>query len=169
MALCVHVATCNKPANSMSANGWTSYYYWNTDGTLQSVQLPLDSTGHRPETDYTYSPFGGDGFALLTGKTQKITPTQSVTTSYAYNAGNHYVPQTVTVDPTAIDPTGLNLITTLNYNAQGDVISVKGPRSDVDTTSYFTYDADRRNLCWRVDPRPPPSNSDAQKRSSQCI
>jgi hypothetical protein len=34
----------------------------------------------------------------------------------------------------------------LAYNAQGDVTSVKGPRTDVDTTSYFTYDADRRNL-----------------------
>ncbi len=149
VALCVHVATCNKPSSSLSANGWTSLYGWNSDGTLASVQLPLDPTSHRPETDYTYSPFGGDGFTLLTGKTQKITPTQSVTTSYAYNAGNHYVPQSVTVDPTAIDPGGLNLITTLAYNAQGDVISVKGPRTDLDPTAYtsfFTYDLDRRNL-----------------------
>ncbi len=139
--ICVTVATCNKPVNSTSANTWTSFYSWNTNGTLASVQLPLISTGNRPETDYTYTQYGT--FSLLTGKTQYISrsPTVTTTTSYAYNAANHYVPLSVTVDPT-----GLNLTTTLAYDAQGDVTSVKGPRTDVDTTSYFTYDADRQNL-----------------------
>ncbi len=135
------MATCNKPVNSTSANNWTSFYSWNTNGTLASVQLPLISTGNRPETDYTYTQYGT--FSLLTGKTQYISrsPTVTTTTTYSYNAANHYVPQYVTVDPT-----GLNLTTTLAYDAQGDVTSVKGPRTDVDTTSYFTYDADRQNL-----------------------
>ncbi len=67
-------------------------------------------------------------------------------TDYDYDSTNFYVPKTVKVDPTTVDPTGLNLITTLGYDKQGDVTSVKGPRTDIDTTSYFTYDLDRRNL-----------------------
>ena len=84
--------------------------------------------------------------SALTAKTQYVsrcTPVRVVKTEtdYAYDAGHNYVPSTVTVDPG-----GLQLVTTLAYDAQGEVTSVKGPRTDIDTTSYFTYDLDRRNL-----------------------
>jgi len=144
---CTTINTCNKPLTTVSANGWTTNYTWNSNGTLSKVQLPTTGTAGKPETDYGYTGYTGadqNTFQLLTSKVQYVTRSPSVTkteTDYAYNASNHYVPQTVTVDPT-----GLDLITTLTYNAQGDVTSVKGPRTDIDTTSYFTYDLDRRNL-----------------------
>ncbi len=147
VAQCANVATCNKAATSLSANGWTTTYNWNSNGTLASMLLPQDATTKRPETDYTYTTYGADGFSLLTGETQYIartTPVVKTTTAYAYNAANHYVPQSVT-----LDPSGLNLTTTLGYDAQGDVTSSRGPRTDLDPTAYtafFTYDADRRSI-----------------------
>ena len=139
---CTTPKTCNKPVTTTSANGWVTNYTWNSNGTLSTVKLPADNAGKRPETDYGYTTYAGA--SLLTSKVQFVARTPSVVkteTDYAYNASNYYVPSTVTVDPT-----GLDLITTLAYDAQGEVTSVKGPRTDIDTTSYFTYDLDRRNL-----------------------
>ena len=147
---CTTITTCNKPLTSVSANGWTTNYTWNSNGTLSKVQLPTTGTAGRPETDYGYTGYTANGatFSLLTSKVQYVSrsPIVKTETDYAYNASNDYVPSTVTVDPTVVDPTGLNLVTTLTYDPQGDVINVKGPRTDIDTTSYFTYDLDRRNL-----------------------
>ena len=148
---CTTPATCNKPATSVSANGWTTNYTWNSNGTLSKVQLPTTGTAGRPETDYGYTGYTANGatFSLLTSKVQFVTRTPAIVkteTDYAYNSANFYVPSTVTVDPTVVDPTGLNLVTTLTYDPQGDVISVQGPRQDIISKSYFSYDLDRRNL-----------------------
>ena len=144
---CVTPTTCNKPLTTTSANGWVTNYTWNANGTLATVKLPGDVMGIRPETDYTYTGYTGSDlntFQLLTAKTQYVSRSPSVVkteTDYAYDTGHKYVPLTVTVDPS-----GLDLVTTLAYDNQGEVTSVKGPRTDIDTTSYFTYDLDRRNL-----------------------
>ncbi len=84
-------------------------------------------------------------------------------TDFDYDSTNFYVPKTVKVDPT-----GLNLITTLGYNAQGDVTSVKGPRLDIDTTNYFTYDLDRRNLL-AIGPDPDGTTSGNQRVATKKI
>ncbi len=102
--------------------------------------MPADSSGRRPETDYSYGTFGA-GFKLLTGKTEKIDATHSLTTAYAYNASNFFVPQT-----TAVDPTGLNLVTTYTYDVFGNPTQADGPRTDVADIANFTWDADRRSI-----------------------
>ena len=170
--VCASPKTCNKPLTSVSANGWTTNYTWNTNGTLSKVQLPTTGTAGRPETDYGYTGYTANGatFSLLTSKVQYVSrsPIVKTETDYAYNSANFYVPSTVTVDPTVVDPTGLNLVSTLTYNAQGDAISIKGPRTDIDTTSYFTYDADRRNLL-AIGPDPDGTVSGNQRVATKKI
>jgi len=164
--VCTTINTCNKPLTTVSANGWVTNYTWNSNGTLSTVKPPTTGSAGRPETDYGYTGYTANGatFSLLTSKVQYVSrsPIVKTETDYAYNAGNDYVPSMVTVDPTAVDPTGLNLVTTLTYSAQGDVIGVKGPRADIDTTSYFTYDADRRNLL-AIGPDPDGTTSGNQR------
>ncbi len=114
VAACTTIATCNKAVTTVSANGWTTNLTWNSYGLLAQVKLPADASGSRPQTDYTFAPFGADGFRLLTGKTELVTSAISRSVAYDYEGTNDYVPKTVTVDPS-----GLGLVTSFVFDAQG--------------------------------------------------
>jgi RHS repeat-associated protein len=143
---CANIITCNKPATQFDAKGSETDISWSSlTGLLTKVVLPAPSSGaNRPETDYAYSTFGSAGFSLLTGVTQKTGPsvgsgTGWTTTTYAYNSGNDYVPQSSTVDSG-----GLNLVTAYTYDATGNPIEVDGPRTDVQDVQDFTWNANRQ-------------------------
>ncbi len=128
--VCVNHLTCNKPT---SENGprtdvvdVTDYSWDATYGDLLQIKKPADQSGQRPQTDLTYSMFGpgGSQFRLLTGTTDKISSSESVSTAYTYNTSNKYVLSTATVDSG-----GLNLRTCFKFDAVGNLISTSDARA----------------------------------------
>ncbi len=136
---CTTIAICNQPAGTTDARGNTTNYSWNgATGQLTQILAPADSNGQRPQTDFAYSSVsvGGATVSLLTSKTQKIDATTSVVTAYAYNSTNKYVPQTITNDQG-----GLNLTTSLTFDAVGNLTAVTDARGKI---ANFAWDLDRR-------------------------
>jgi RHS repeat-associated protein len=149
--ICANQKVCNKLASETDGRGNVANYSWNTTyGDLTQVMLPADSAGVRPQTDYAYALFGAAGsqFRLLTSKTEKISPSGSLATTYAYNTSNKYVLQTATVDPT-----GLVLATGFTFDSRGDPTAVDGPRTDVVDVTNYTWDANRR-LVFKIEADP---------------
>ncbi|CAL4869724.1 hypothetical protein MMA231_04016 (plasmid) [Asticcacaulis sp. MM231] len=135
---CLNNIVCDKPATETDALGNIKNYTWNTTtGELTNIKLPAGRTGPRPETDYLYT--AHNGIRFLTSKIEKIGASQSLTTTYSYDPSNHYVLKDVTVDPT-----GLNLTTSLTYDTLGNLISVDGPRTDVTDITTYQWDGGRR-------------------------
>lgn len=136
---CANPKTCNKPVSVTNAKGGVTNYAWDGfTGNLTQVLKPADASGQRPQTDYGYSSFGS-GFTLLTSKTDKVSASQSLTTTYAYNSGNKYLLQSSTVDPS-----GYALTTSYSFDSIGNLTAVDGPRTDVADVTNYTWDADRR-------------------------
>ena len=122
----------------------TDFAYDPATGNLTSVTLPAaTSGGARPQTSFTYQTFAGAGglpsFTLPTSVTRKIDASTTTVVTTAYNAANFYVPQT-----SIVDPTGLNLVTTVTYDATGNLTNVDGPRTDVTDVTQYGYDNERR-------------------------
>lgn len=136
-------AVTNQVASSTDAKGNVANFTYNTNGTINKVQLPADNAGIRPETTYTYvnyTPTGYPTFSLPQTVTNKINSTQSTVTSTTYNATNKYVPSTTVVD----SGTGkLNLTNTFTYDAVGNLTKVDGPRTDVTDTITTAYNTER--------------------------
>jgi YD repeat-containing protein len=149
---CTNSVTCNKPFSETDPRGNVTNYSWNgTTGDLTQVLMPADKTGVRPQTDLGYTTLNGVSF--LSSKTEKISNSQSVVTSYSYDSGNHYVFQSATVDPS-----GLNLPTILGYDLVGNLISVDGPLQGSGDTTTYKWDNGRR-LEWTVMPDPDGASS----------
>ncbi|HEY4940051.1 MAG TPA: RHS repeat-associated core domain-containing protein [Rhizomicrobium sp.] len=147
---CANLATCNKPATSTAGNGTVSAFSLDSaSGLLTQILGGLNASlvcqladGVCPQTDLAYTAFsgtGGSSFKLLTGKTQKISASQSLVTSYVYNTGNKFVLQSGSVDPS-----GLNLTTSFTFDTAGNITAIDGPRTDVTDISNYVWDADRR-------------------------
>ena len=139
---CVNAVICDQPLTETDARTKITNYSWNgSTGDLTQVLKPADLTGKRPQTDLGYTTLNGISF--LTSKTEKISDAnsvvKSVATSYGYDSTNHYVLKTV-----ATDPAGLNLTTTLAFDAIGNLTSADGPRTDVTDITTYQWDPDRR-------------------------
>lgn len=128
-------ATWNKPATITDARGnTTTFAYFNSGAgtSLMSSATRPDPDGGGPMTapvySFTYNSLG-----------QPLTATDptGLVTANTYNAANY--PAT-----SVLNPSGINAITSFSYDAQGDVVSVDGPRTDVVDVTYATYDAMRR-------------------------
>ncbi len=173
-ATCTNPVTCNKPAWTRDAKGnETDYTYDPTHGGVLTVTLPADANSLRRKTFNTYTSFNtGDGliYRLTRSETCGLTATQlssltacpsatteppatptsvtvtdygtSTTAPYTYKS---FQPYSVTLTDKGLTP--LVATTTYTYDVLGDVVAVDGPRTDVDDTSYKTYDANRRVVC----------------------
>lgn len=119
--------------------GRTTYYDRdNSTGQLDEIRYP---DGGRTLYGYTGYSIGGRSTSLLTSEA-KIVGSGHIPreTQYTYNSGNKWVPHLVKVDPT-----GLNLVTTLSYDANGNLETVDGPRTDVSDIITLSY-TPRREL-----------------------
>jgi RHS repeat-associated protein len=148
---CQNPKTCNKPVRITDARGGVTQFLWDVgSGQLAQILGPADVHGVQPQSDFTYAgqTMGVDIVQLLTSVIKKIAPGQSVTTAYAYNAGNKYV-----LDHATVDPSGLALTTGFSFDLAGNVTQVNGPRDDVVDLTNYVWDADRR-LTYEVLPDP---------------
>lgn len=156
-------ANCNRPLRETDARGYVQRNTWDgATGLLTRVETGLNSSlncalpstdpnyGTCPQTDVVYSLFGpgGNQFRLMTQRTDRISASQSLVTSYSYDTSNHYVPLSAT-----IDPSGLNLITILTFDAIGNLTTINGPRTDVTDVTNVTWDNARR-LRMRIEADP---------------
>jgi|GEM_PF-1373078 len=141
--VCVNIAVCNKTTIATDARGNSTNYSWDTGSgdllgiTYPSVYSPADNGNAQPQLTYTYSTLNGIRF--LTNVAQKRSASVTLSSAYTYNAANHYVPQT-----SISDVGGLALTTTAVFDSSGNLTSIDGPRTDVDDTSYYLWDASRR-------------------------
>ena len=157
---CSNWRTCNKPATETDARGTVQRNTWNaTSGLLTRVETGLNSSfacianigASCPQVDALYEPRSIAGFTsvqLPTQITQRISATQNLVSTFSYNPSNHLMLQTGTVDVG-----GLNLTTTLAFDANGDLTQVDGPRSGIDDNRNFVWDLQRRiRLLIEADP-----------------
>ena len=145
---CSNPIICNESSSDTDGNGKTTNYSWvSTSGLPQQVLLPADTNGNRPETDFAYQTCGS-ALQLPYTKTEKITTSVSVITQYAFNGANKCVLQSA-----AVDPSGLNLVTSLTFDAVGNLTAIDGPRTDVTDVSNYTWDVNRR-LIFAIQPDP---------------
>lgn len=156
---CLNPVKCNKPNWTQDARGnYTYYTYDPTHGGTTLVQSPADSSGATPEAVTTWAQFTAQvrnsAGAMVNSGTiwlpQSISACASAatcngsvnqlitTTAYAnYNL----LPSSVT---TAAGDGSASATTSYSYDNTGNVMTVDGPRTDVDDRSYNTYDALRR-------------------------
>ncbi|MFC4527581.1 putative Ig domain-containing protein [Dyella halodurans] len=104
------------------ANDITAYTY-DADGRLTQTQ---DALGNISKDQYDT-----DGHLIQT------TDATGHVVTYSYDASGRVL--TRTVDPTSLDPGGLNLVTTYAYDGAGRELSVTDPTGSVTT---YSYDAD---------------------------
>lgn len=135
---CANWATCNKPASQTDAKGNVTNYAWDAaTGNLTQILKPADAGGVRPQVDLVYTPLGAGasacsnsatagGIAMLCQKTEKISSSASVVTSYAYNISNKYVLQSAVQDVG-----GLNLRSCFSFDAKGNLISKTDPAANL--------------------------------------
>jgi RHS repeat-associated protein len=158
---CVNQVTCNRPVQITDGRGYVEYDTWDpTYGLISRVQqgltasltCGLTTSTTCPQTDITYTPYTGSGgvgtLMLLNQRTDKVSASQNLVTAYAFNAGNHFVLQTETVDSG-----GLNLTTTLSFDGVGNLTQIDSPRTDVADVRNFVWDSLRR-LTMSIEPDP---------------
>jgi RHS repeat-associated protein len=139
---CVNPVICNKPDSETDGRGGVTNYTWNaTHGGLAQFRRPADQSGVRPGSDYTFTLFGpaGNQFRLITRTSDRVSSSVSRITDFTYNSANRYVLSTA-----AVDPTGLNLVTSYTFDSTGDITQIDGPRTDVADIRNFTWDGMRR-------------------------
>lgn len=135
-------STFNKLASATNPLSKVTTYTYTAQGNPLTVTSPADASGMAPTTTYGYTAFTVAGFPtfyLQSSTTSKISSTNSLVSTVAYDATNRYVPKT-----SALDPGGLNLTTTYTYDAVGNLTRIDGPRTDVADVSTFAYDANRQ-------------------------
>jgi hypothetical protein len=162
---CLNMKTCNQPNWTRDAlNNQTDYAYDETHGGVRRVTLPADQNGLHLRTYYTYSPFDtGNGIihrqtrsescgldagqltlpACPAASTTAVTVTSYGSSSTAPYTYSSFLPHQVTNS----DGAGtLSATTTYGYDRAGRVVSVNGPRTDLDDTTYATYDIAGRTV-----------------------
>jgi len=129
---CANAVTCNDASSMTDANNNTTNYQWDaSSGNLTQILKPAvlsaaDNSNIRPQIDLGYSTLNGISF--LSSKTEKIDGSHSTTTTYGYNANNHYVLQTVIQDSG-----GLKLQTCLKFDNVGNLIGKTDPNAALTT------------------------------------
>jgi len=131
---CANARTCNLIDHVIDARGFRTNYTWSTvHGGMLSQVSGLNSAGSCaigstcPQTDYGYTAFtGSDGatFYLLTSKVEKIDASRSRTTTYAYDAANHYALASATVTATGEADA---LKTSFQFDEIGNLVSATEP------------------------------------------
>lgn len=143
---CLNPKTCNQPSWSRDAKGSLTDYTYGSTGQIETVMLPAVPVGSpsvnvRPLTIYGYTNYnvGGQTISMLTSKSERVDANRTRAIAYEYNASNRYLPWKV-----KSDPGGLNLVTTLSFDAVGNLQSIDGPRPGTADTSTYIFDANRR-------------------------
>jgi len=160
---------CNKPINVIDARGSEWDYQYDANSGEASVELaPADATNRRAVTRTTYSAFSyvpsfliPSGIAVppayhitakdtcftstVTGSTIDFTQVCSVGSrrhdTYNYTTSSNSDPELGSV---VEDGDSVAATTTYTYDQVGNILSINGPRTDVDETKYVTYDVLRR-------------------------
>ena len=147
---------CNEPTSVIDPNGnETDYTYSDAYGAVLTATAPADANGVRPQTRYTYQQFTAQGQTgavwLLISTSTCMTATtanpascvgtaQEVVKSYGYDSNNLLLIS----EKTAAGDGSVTATMLYGYDAVGNRVWVKGPRTDVDDTRYTTYDVLRR-------------------------
>jgi RHS repeat-associated protein len=152
-AVCSNTATCNKPNWVKDGNGnQTDYTYDPVHGGVLTATLPADSSGVRPQTRYTYTPFDtGNGVLYRLTRTSECvsgsacsgTAAETVTTTTYW--GTTFLPATVT---RAAGDGSVSTSTTHSYDDAGRPIQITDTRGN---SSYKRYDAVGR-LVGEIEP-----------------
>jgi hypothetical protein len=127
--------TCNKPSYVVDPKGNRTNYTWDaTHGGLLTETSGLNSAGGCalaggvcPVTTYGYTAFAGtDGasFYLLTSKQELISSGVTTTTTYEYDASNHWA-----LKSSVADSGGLSVRSCYKFDATGNLISITTPRA----------------------------------------
>jgi YD repeat-containing protein len=116
-------AICNKVASTTNPRNKVTEYTWNSGtGTLARVLSPADVDNRQPQVDFSYITL--NGLEFLNQKIEKIDGSSSVTTTYEYDAANHYV-----VKASTVDPGGLNIRGCYKFDVLGNLTSVTDARA----------------------------------------
>lgn len=119
-------ARCNKPSFTTDARGNVTEFTWNpTTGTLSRVLSPADVDNRRPQVDLLYTTLNDIQF--LERKIEKIDDASSVTTTYEYDAANHYALKASTLDPGATS--ALNIRSCYAFDPHGNLVGVTDARA----------------------------------------
>ena len=124
---CANAKLCNKVLDETDVRGGVTNYAWDTaTGLLTQVKAPAPVAGGvRPQVDLAYTTYGSGGaLSLLSTKTEKVSDSQNLVTTYSYDSANHYVLKTSTVDPS-----GQNLRVCYQFDAAGNLIGQTDPRA----------------------------------------
>ncbi|MGF1767847.1 DUF6531 domain-containing protein [Enterovibrio makurazakiensis] len=123
--------------------GNRTYNYYNEKGQLTATLKYIDQ--EEVNTKYEYSDFSTEfgPISLVTEKTEDVNLFSQRKTTYTYNVAGHLEPYEEIVDSRS---GGLNLTTTRGYNSSGDLISLDGPRTDVNDVVIYSYDVDRNKV-----------------------
>jgi hypothetical protein len=157
---------CNKPIYIRDPkDNQTDFTYDPAHGGVLTETLPADANGVRPQKRYTYSllypkVLNASGALVNSTPVWRLTrisecriatvadPASCVgtaaekVTTYAYNNNNLFR----TSETVATGDGLLSATTSYTYDYRGDVMSIDGPRADVDDRSYFTYNALRQKV-----------------------
>lgn len=164
VTICANYATCNLPASTTDSLNNVSNYSYLPNGQLQRVVGPAITAQQggvpgRAQTDYCYSaaPATAGSISLMTGRIQKVSDGANRVVAFGYDTPtNHLALLTSTEDPTttlvppsaaggtcgtASKPGALNFVTTLGFDAAGNITSLTDGRQN---TTTFTFDGSRR-------------------------
>jgi RHS repeat-associated protein len=172
-ASCANVRTCNKPNTTTDARGnVTDYSYDAAHGGVLSITKPAPTPGAvRPQTRYNYTQYtavSGQPVYLPTGTSACQTAASCAGTAdetkavIAYETGNLRATSVTTGDGSG----ALSAITSMTYDAIGNVKTVDGPLSGSADTITYRYDA-ARQLVGVV--APDPDGAGARKPTAQRI
>jgi YD repeat-containing protein len=126
--ICINLKTCNKASFEIDPKGNRTDYTWNaTHGQVETITGPADSAGVRPLTTFGYSAFTGVDsatFYLLTSKVEKISASQSTTTTYEYDTTNKFV-----LKSSVVNSAGLALRSCYKFDPSGNLLSKTDPKA----------------------------------------
>lgn len=121
---CANLVVCDKPASETDARGYVTNYSWDTTtGQLTKILKPAGA-----QTDLVYDAYTGtDGgtLRLLGRKTEKVSASQNIVTTYAYDAANKFVLRSATVDPDG----AARSTTCLRFDPVGNLTGTTDPRA----------------------------------------
>jgi RHS repeat-associated protein len=149
---CDTPVTCNKPVTETNGRGFVTAYEWNSYGLPTRMRTGLDSSlacvldGQQcPETSVVYTSYSG--VQLPYTITKKLDALRNQVTQYAFTKDSFR-----NLLSARIDPSGINLTTSLTFDDVGNLTQVNGPRSASDITNY-KWDTSRRLIATiRPDP-----------------
>lgn len=140
---------CWRPNWYKDAKGNQTDFVYNSSGLLTEQTDPADASGVRRKTYIEYEATGlkRKTRVRVCGQGTTCGTNAEIRTEYEY-FGNTFLPTVVREVDLA---TGQTLETVNSYDASGNLLSVDGPRSDVNDVSYYRYDVLGRKT-WEISP-----------------